>query len=129
MVVEIGAGAGTLTRAIAKVAKQVIAFEIDKNLEKILGITLAEFDNVKVVMGDVMKYSMAQIHELVGNKPFKVVANIPYYITTPLIMRFVEESNLVQSLTLTIQKEVAEARLKQLRHLKIRNDYEKEKQS
>ncbi len=108
VVVEIGAGAGTLTRALAKVAKQVIAFEIDKNLEKILGITLAEFDNVKVVMGDVMKYSMAQIHELVGNKPFKVVANIPYYITTPLIMRFVEESDLAQSLTLTIQKEVAE---------------------
>jgi 16S rRNA (adenine1518-N6/adenine1519-N6)-dimethyltransferase len=108
VVLEIGAGAGTLTRALAKVAKQVIAFEIDKNLEKILGITLAEFDNVKVVMGDVMKYSMEQLHQLVGNKPFKVVANIPYYITTPLIMRFVEESSLVQSLTLTIQKEVAE---------------------
>lgn len=108
VVLEIGAGAGTLTRALCKVAKQVIAFEIDKNLEKILGITLAEFDNVKVVMGDVMKYSMEQLHQLVGNKPFKVVANIPYYITTPLIMRFVEESNLVQSLTLTIQKEVAE---------------------
>ena len=103
VVLEIGAGAGTLTRALAKVAKQVIAFEIDKNLEKILGITLAEFSNVKVVMGDVMKYSMEQLHQLVGNKPFKVVANIPYYITTPLIMRFVEESSLVQSLTLTIQ--------------------------
>ena len=108
VVLEIGAGAGTLTRALSKVAKQVIAFEIDKNLEKILDITLADCNNVQVVMGDVMKYSMAQLHDLVDNKPFKVVANIPYYITTPLIMRFVEESNLVQSLTLTIQKEVAE---------------------
>ena len=108
VVLEIGAGAGTLTRALSKVAKQVIAFEIDKNLKKILDITLADCNNVKVVMGDVMRYSMEQLHDLVGNKPFKVVANIPYYITTPLIMRFVEESNLVQSLTLTIQKEVAE---------------------
>jgi len=108
VVLEIGAGAGTLTRALSKVAKQVIAFEIDKNLKKILDITLADCNNVQVVMGDVMRYSMEQLHDLVGNKPFKVVANIPYYITTPLIMRFVEESNLVQSLTLTIQKEVAE---------------------
>ena len=106
-VLEIGAGAGTLTRVLSKRADNVIAFEIDRNLEKVLNVTLADCNNVKVVMGDVMKYKMSEIEALVSND-YRVVANIPYYLTSPLIMRFVEEANGVTSLTLTVQKEVAE---------------------
>lgn len=106
-VLEVGAGAGTLTRALAQKAKKVVAFEIDKNLKKVLDVTLADCPNVQVVMGDVMKYSVAQVEEMCGGN-YSVVANIPYYITTPLLMNFVEQGKNVQSLTLTIQKEVAE---------------------
>ncbi len=106
-VLEIGAGAGTLTRALSRHADKVIAFEIDRGLERILDVTLNDCPNVKVVIGDVMKYSMPQIEQLCGSA-YKVVANIPYYLTSPLIMRFVEESTLAESLTLTVQKEVAE---------------------
>lgn len=106
-VLEIGAGAGTLTRVLSKHADRVIAFEIDRNLEKVLNVTLADCPNVSVVMGDVMKYKMPEIEALSGGN-YRVVANIPYYLTSPLIMRFVEEAINVTSLTLTIQKEVAE---------------------
>ncbi|MCM1289941.1 MAG: 16S rRNA (adenine(1518)-N(6)/adenine(1519)-N(6))-dimethyltransferase RsmA [Corallococcus sp.] len=106
-VLEIGAGAGTLTRVLAERADKVVAFEIDRNLEKILDITLADFKNVQVVIGDVMRYTMQQIESLCGGA-YSVVANIPYYITTPLIMNFAENSQNATSLTLTIQKEVAE---------------------
>lgn len=107
VVLEIGAGAGTLTRELAKCADRVIAFEIDRNLESVLKITLADCDNVRVVIGDVMRYKMSEIEALCGGG-FKLVANIPYYLTSPLIMNFVEQSVNVQALTLTIQKEVAE---------------------
>lgn len=107
VVLEIGAGAGTLTRALSAHADKVVAFEIDRNLEKILAITLADCNNVNVVMGDVMKYAMPDLEALCGAS-YQVVANIPYYLTSPLIMRFVEEAHGVTSLTLTIQKEVAE---------------------
>ncbi len=106
-VLEVGAGAGTLTRALSKHADKVVAFEIDRNLEKILNITLADCNNVKVVIGDVMRYKMAEV-EALCNGPYRVVANIPYYITTPLLMQFIEQGAQVTSLTLTIQKEVAE---------------------
>ncbi|MGN1066717.1 MAG: 16S rRNA (adenine(1518)-N(6)/adenine(1519)-N(6))-dimethyltransferase RsmA [Candidatus Fimimonas sp.] len=106
-VLEVGAGAGTLTRALAQKAQKVVAFEIDKNLKKVLDVTLADCPNVQVVMGDVMKYSVEQVEEMCGGN-YSVVANIPYYITTPLLMNFVEQGKNVQSLTLTIQKEVAE---------------------
>lgn len=105
-VLEIGAGAGTLTRQLAERAERVIAFEIDRNLDKVLKLTLADCANVKVVIGDIMRYKMADIEELCGGE-FKLVANIPYYLTSPLIMNFVELSVNVQSMTLTIQKEVA----------------------
>lgn len=105
-VLEIGAGAGTLTRQLAERAERVIAFEIDRNLDKVLKLTLADCSNVKVVIGDIMRYKMADIEELCGGE-FKLVANIPYYLTSPLIMNFVELSANVQSMTLTIQKEVA----------------------
>lgn len=106
-VLEIGAGAGTLTRQLAERADKVIAFEIDRNLESVLKLTLADCPNVQVVIGDVMRYKMPEIERLCSGK-FKLVANIPYYLTSPLIMMFVEQSVNVQSLTLTIQKEVAE---------------------
>lgn len=106
-VLEIGAGAGTLTRELSAHADKVIAFEIDRNLESVLKLTLADCANVEVIIGDIMRYKMDEIERLC-NGPFKLVANIPYYLTTPLIMMFVEQSSNVESLTLTIQKEVAE---------------------
>lgn len=106
-VLEIGAGAGTLTRKLSQNADKVIAFEIDRNLEKILAVTLADCTNTQVVIGDVMRYKMNDIETLCGGE-YKVVANIPYYITSPLLMNFVENGTKVTSLTLTIQKEVAE---------------------
>lgn len=106
IVLEVGAGAGTLTRALSAAADRVIAFEIDRNLEKILAITLADCPNVEVVMGDVMRRKVADVEQKCGGA-YRMVANIPYYITTPLIMNFVEQSALLQSLTLTVQKEVA----------------------
>lgn len=106
-VLEIGAGAGTLTRELCKRAKKVIAFEIDRNLEKVLEITLADCQNVQVIIGDIMRYGIKDIENMCGGN-YSVVANIPYYLTTPLIMNFVENGENVQSLTLTIQKEVAE---------------------
>ena len=106
-VLEIGAGAGTLTRVLSKHADSVVAFEIDRNLEKVLNVTLSDCPNVKVVMADVMRYKMPELEALCGDS-YRVVANIPYYLTSPLIMRFVEEAKSVTSLTLTIQKEVAE---------------------
>lgn len=106
-VLEIGAGAGTLTRQLALAADKVIAFEIDRNLESVLKVTLADCSNVQVVIGDVMRYKMPEIEALLSGDKFKLVANIPYYLTSPLIMMFVENSLNVQSLTLTIQKEVA----------------------
>lgn len=107
VMLEIGAGAGTLTRELAICAKRVVSFEIDRNLKQILDVTLADCANVQVVIGDVMKYTMPQIEQLCA-EPYNVVANIPYYLTSPLIMRFVEQAQNVLSLTLTIQKEVAE---------------------
>ncbi len=107
IVVEIGAGAGTLTRAIAERCKKVYAFEVDDNLRPVLKKSLAGLDNVMVVFADVLKMSDEELLKIV-DKPFKVIANLPYYITTPLIMRFLESSLPVLSLTVTIQKEVAE---------------------
>ena len=108
IVLEVGAGAGTLTRVLARNADKVVAFEIDRNLKQVLDITLADCPNVEVVIGDVMKYKMTDIEALCDNLPYRVVANIPYYITTPLLMEFVENGTHVTSLTLTIQKEVAD---------------------
>lgn len=107
VVLEIGAGAGTLTRVLSKHADTVVAFEIDRNLESVLNCTLSDCNNVKLVIDDVMRYKMSELEQLCGGN-YRVVANIPYYLTSPLIMRFVEEAKRVTSLTLTIQKEVAE---------------------
>ena len=106
-VVEIGCGGGTLTAAIAKKAKRVIGFEIDANLKPVLAETLAGFDNVEIVFKDVMKTKTKEIEKICGGE-FSVVANIPYYITTPILMKFVEESEKVKSITVTIEAEVAD---------------------
>lgn len=106
VVVEIGTGAGTLTRAIAKVAKKVYSFEVDRNLEAVLALSLQGVENAEVVFRDVLKMSDEQLEAIVGKK-IKVVANLPYYITTPLAMRFIESTLEVESITIMVQKEVA----------------------
>lgn len=105
-VVEIGTGAGTLTRAIAKVAKKVYSFEVDRNLQPVLALSLQGVDNAEVIFRDVLKMKDDELKSVVGDS-FKVVANLPYYITTPLAMRFIESLLDVKSVTIMVQKEVA----------------------
>ena len=104
-VVEIGCGAGTLTRALSERAKRVIAFEVDKSLQPVLERTLAGLDNAEVVFKDFLKVHLKEFESEVGE--YKVVANLPYYITTPLIMKIVEESKKCKSLSVMVQEEVA----------------------
>ena len=106
VVVEIGTGAGTLTRQIASVAKQVYSFEVDKNLEPVHALSLQGVDNVEVIFRDVLKMKDNELQDIIGTGDFKVVANLPYYITTPLIMRFLESELPVTSLTIMVQEEV-----------------------
>lgn len=106
-VVEIGTGAGTLTAELAAAAGKVIGFDVDRALEPVLKETLSGKDNTEIVFRDVLKMKDEEIFALSG-KEYKVVANIPYYITTPLVMRFMECSVPPASMTLTVQKEVAE---------------------
>ena len=106
---EIGPGAGVLTRELAKVSKNVVAVEIDKSLMPLLNYTLDEFDNVTVVNDDVLRVDLkALVEEKFGGSPVHVVANLPYYITTPIIMKFLEDEVPVKSLTVMVQKEVAD---------------------
>lgn len=105
-VIEIGCGAGTLTRAIAGVAKKVIAFEIDSSLQPVLAQTLSGFENIEVVFRDFLKVDLEEIES--GSDGYKVVANLPYYITTPLIMKLVEQSKKCKSITVMVQEEVAD---------------------
>ncbi len=107
VVLEIGAGAGTLTREIAKRAKRVVSFEIDRDLEPILSDVLRDCDNVEIVYDDVTKWSDEEIADVVGGR-FKIVANLPYYITTPLLFKFLCGKFDLVSATLMVQKEVAE---------------------
>lgn len=108
VVVEIGTGAGTLTAVLAANAESVYTFDVDEALRPVLNETLAGLNNVVVNFEDVLKCSDEHIAEITKGRAFKVVANIPYYVTTPLIMRFLESSLPVESLTLMVQKEVAE---------------------
>lgn len=109
VVIEVGPGIGTLTQHIAETAKKVVAIEIDDRLIPILEETLGEYDNVSIVHGDVLKVDLkALIKEHFGDQKPKVVANLPYYVTTPIIMRFLEESIPVSDLVVMIQKEVAD---------------------
>ncbi len=107
-VIEIGTGAGTLTRALAERAERVISFEVDENLKDVLGLSLQGLDNVEVVFRDVLKMSDKDIEEITCGRPFRVAANLPYYVTTPMIMRFLESDLPVKSVTVMVQKEVAD---------------------
>lgn len=105
-VVEIGCGAGTLTRAIAESAKKVYAFDIDRDLQPVLADTLAGLDNVEVIFRDFNKLDLKEFEREI--EEYTVVANLPYYITTPLVTKLLEESDKVQGLSIMVQEEVAE---------------------
>jgi len=108
-VLEIGPGIGTMTQYLAENAREVIAVEIDKALIPILEDTLSEYDNVTVINDDILKVDINKIaRERNGGKPIKVVANLPYYITTPIIMGLFESHVPLKSITIMVQKEVAD---------------------
>lgn len=108
-VVEIGPGIGTMTQYLAERAGSVVAVEIDKNLIPILQETLSEYDNVTIINEDILKVDLNRIvEEKNGCRPVKVVANLPYYITTPIIMGLFENHVPLQSITIMVQKEVAD---------------------
>lgn len=107
-VLEIGTGAGTLTKAIADAAKRVISFEVDRNLLPVLERTLIGYDDkVELIFKDIMRVSDDELDEILGGE-YRLIANLPYYITTPIIMRFLERQNKPKSITIMVQKEVAE---------------------
>ncbi len=107
-IIEVGPGIGTLTQALAQRAERVIAVEIDKNLIPILKETLSPYSNVKIIHGDILKVDFHELMEEESESPIKVIANLPYYATTPIVMKFLEERWPLHSLTLMVQKEVAE---------------------
>ena len=108
-VLEIGPGIGTMTQYLAESAREVVAVEIDKNLIPILEDTLSSYDNVTVINDDILKVDIAKlVQEKNGGKPIKVVANLPYYITTPIIMGLFESHVPLKSITIMVQKEVAD---------------------
>ena len=108
-VLEIGPGIGTMTQYLAERAGEVIAVEIDKALIPILKETLADYDNVTIINDDILKVDINRIvEERNGGKPIKVVANLPYYITTPIIMGLFENHVPLKSITIMVQKEVAD---------------------
>lgn len=108
-ILEIGPGIGTMTQYLAEAAREVVAVEIDKSLIPILEDTLSEFPNASVINDDILKVDINKIaREKNGGKPIKVVANLPYYITTPIIMGLFEKKVPIDSITIMVQKEVAE---------------------
>ena len=108
LVLEFGPGIGTVTQYLCEAARQVIAVEIDRKLIKILRDTLSAYDNVEVINEDILKVDIAAlVEEKNGGKPIKVVSNLPYYITTPIIMTLLEKRVPVTDMTLMMQEEVA----------------------
>lgn len=108
-VIEVGPGIGTLTREIANIAEKILAIEIDKNLIPVLEDTMKSYDNFRVVNEDIMKADInSLIDKYLDDKPVKLIANLPYYITTPIIMKFLEENINVTDIVVMVQKEVAE---------------------
>ena len=103
VILEVGPGLGTLTQELAKKAKKVIAIEKDKTMVEVLKETLEDFKNVQVINGDILKSDTRPYTQ----KPYKIVANIPYYLTSPLIRKFLEEKNPPEEIILMLQKEVA----------------------
>ena len=109
LVIEIGPGIGTMTQYLCENAREVVAIEIDKNLIPILQDTLSAYDNVTVINEDVLKVDIRKLaEEKNGGKPVKVIANLPYYITTPIIMGLFESHVPLDSITIMVQKEVAD---------------------
>lgn len=109
VVLEIGPGFGTMTQYLAEAAKEVIAVEIDKTLIPILQETLKDYDNVTLINGDILKVDIGALaEEKNGGNPIKVVANLPYYITTPIIMGLFENHVPLENVTVMVQKEVAQ---------------------
>ena len=108
-VIEVGPGIGVLTAELAKRAKRVVAIELDDRLPPILADTLSDFDNVKIVSGDVMKIDLhALIKEEFSGMPVVICANLPYYITSPVIMKLLEDNLPVESIVVMVQKEAAD---------------------
>ena len=106
-VLEIGPGAGTLTKIIAQNCKSVTSYEIDENLKDILQQNLSNISNSKIIFADALKTDIKQIeNNFSGN--YKIIANLPYYITTPLLFKFIEQTKKVDSITVMVQKEVGE---------------------
>ncbi|MCR4955582.1 MAG: 16S rRNA (adenine(1518)-N(6)/adenine(1519)-N(6))-dimethyltransferase RsmA [Lachnospiraceae bacterium] len=109
LVVEIGPGIGTMTQYLCEAAREVVAVEIDKNLIPILDDTLSSYNNVTVINEDILKVDIEKLaKEKNGGAPIKVVANLPYYITTPIIMGLFESHVPLDSITIMVQKEVAD---------------------
>lgn len=104
--VEVGCGAGTLTHKLAEISPRVVGYEIDGRLRKILAETLADCPNAEVRFGDFMKEDLCALEDELGE--YVVCANLPYYITTPVLMRFLEQGRRVRALTVMVQEEVAE---------------------
>ena len=104
-VLEIGPGIGTLTQGLAEAGADVTAVELDKKLPAVLKETLKAYDNVRIVPGDILKVN---IPEIMGEAPFKVAANLPYYITSPILMRLLEEKLPIRNITVMVQKEAAQ---------------------
>ena len=108
-VLEIGPGIGTMTQRLAEEARAVVAVEIDRNLLPVLADTLSAYENVTVINADILKLDLNRIvEEHNGGRPVKVVANLPYYITTPIIMALFEKKVPLHSVTIMVQKEVAD---------------------
>lgn len=108
-ILEVGAGIGVLTAELAKRADKVVCIELDTRLLPVLDETLAEFDNVKIINGDILKVDLHQIlRDEFGDMPVAVCANLPYYITSPVIMRLLESRLKIDSVTVMVQKEAAQ---------------------
>ena len=106
-VLEIGCGAGALTRELAKKAKKVIGYEIDSSLKPVLAETLSGIDNVHIIYKDIMREKLSIVEKNLGGE-YKLVANLPYYITTPIVMRFLENSFDLTAMAIMVQEEVAD---------------------
>ena len=107
VVLEIGCGAGALTSVLSNYAKKVVGYEIDTTLKPVLNEKLKDNKNVEIVFGDIMKFSLEDIENKLG-EDYIMVANLPYYITTPIVMRFLENSKKIKGMVIMVQEEVAD---------------------